>query len=53
MTEENHREEIALLQLRLVEGALEESLLKTTDDRYVRRLFCDAHSCATNLDKTL
>lgn len=34
MTEENHREEIALLQLRLVEGALEESVLKTSDDRY-------------------
>lgn len=34
VTEENHREEIALLQLRLVEGALEESVLKTSDDRY-------------------
>lgn len=34
-TEESHKEEIALLQLRLVEGALEESVLKTTDDRYV------------------
>ncbi|KAG7229208.1 hypothetical protein INR49_013151 [Caranx melampygus] len=31
-TEESHREEIALLQLRLVEGALEESVLKTTND---------------------
>ncbi|CAL8285441.1 unnamed protein product [Lota lota] len=29
--EESYREEIALLQLRLVEGALEESLLKTGD----------------------
>ncbi|XP_068608225.1 pericentrin [Brachionichthys hirsutus] len=34
VTEENHREEIALLQLRLVEGALEESVLKTTDDSF-------------------
>ncbi|XP_041827485.1 pericentrin isoform X2 [Melanotaenia boesemani] len=31
-TEESYKEEIALLQLKLVEGALEESLLKTTDD---------------------
>ncbi|XP_054861917.1 pericentrin isoform X3 [Amphiprion ocellaris] len=31
-TEESHKEEIALLQLRLVESALEESVLKTTDD---------------------
>ncbi|XP_028995899.1 pericentrin isoform X2 [Betta splendens] len=31
-TEESYREEIALLQLRLVEGALEESLLKTACD---------------------
>ncbi|XP_026170864.1 pericentrin isoform X4 [Mastacembelus armatus] len=30
--EESYREEIALLQLRLVESALEESLLKTTND---------------------
>ncbi|KAF7667502.1 hypothetical protein LDENG_00056390 [Lucifuga dentata] len=30
-TEENYREEIALLQLRLVEGALEDSVLKTAD----------------------
>ncbi|CAN9502418.1 unnamed protein product [Ophioblennius macclurei] len=30
--EESYREEIALLQLRLVEGALEESVLKTTDE---------------------
>ncbi|KAM9354836.1 pericentrin [Pholidichthys leucotaenia] len=29
--EENYKEEITLLQLRLVEGALEESVLKTTD----------------------
>uniref|UniRef100_A0A3B5B329 Pericentrin-like n=1 Tax=Stegastes partitus TaxID=144197 RepID=A0A3B5B329_9TELE len=34
-TEESYKEEIALLQLRLVEGALEESVLKTTDDKYV------------------
>uniref|UniRef100_A0A3P8T8V7 ELK domain-containing protein n=1 Tax=Amphiprion percula TaxID=161767 RepID=A0A3P8T8V7_AMPPE len=34
-TEESHKEEIALLQLRLVESALEESVLKTTDDKYV------------------
>jgi hypothetical protein len=33
-TEESYREEIALLQLRLVESALEESLLKTGDARY-------------------
>ncbi|XP_061599182.1 pericentrin isoform X2 [Cololabis saira] len=31
-TEESYKEEITLLQLRLVEGALEESLLKTTDE---------------------
>ncbi|KAM4541725.1 pericentrin isoform 3-T3 [Odontesthes bonariensis] len=30
--EESYKEEIALLQLKLVEGALEESILKTTDD---------------------
>ncbi|XP_072221841.1 pericentrin isoform X1 [Leuresthes tenuis] len=30
--EESYKEEIALLQLKLVEGALEESVLKTTDD---------------------
>ncbi|XP_076604354.1 pericentrin isoform X2 [Chaetodon auriga] len=35
VTEENHREEIALLQLRLVEGALEESVLKTADDSFI------------------
>lgn len=35
--EESYREEIALLQLRLVEGALEESVLKTTYDRYASR----------------
>lgn len=33
-TEESHKEEIALLQLKLVEGALEDSLLKMTDDGY-------------------
>ncbi|XP_069008664.1 pericentrin isoform X2 [Embiotoca jacksoni] len=31
-TEDSYKEEIALLQIKLVEGALEESLLKTTDD---------------------
>ncbi|XP_070402930.1 pericentrin isoform X4 [Nothobranchius furzeri] len=31
-SEESYKEEIALLQLRLVESALEESVLKTTDD---------------------
>ena len=36
-TEESYREEIALLQLRLVEGALEESLLKTGDARYTNK----------------
>uniref|UniRef100_A0A667XIB6 ELK domain-containing protein n=1 Tax=Myripristis murdjan TaxID=586833 RepID=A0A667XIB6_9TELE len=35
--EENYREEIALLQLRLVEGALEETVLKTGDTRYASR----------------
>lgn len=40
VTEENYREEIALLQLKLVEGALEESVLKTTDDRYVSVFAC-------------
>lgn len=35
VTEENYREEIALLQLRLVESALEESVLKISDDRYI------------------
>lgn len=40
VTEENYREEIALLQLRLVESALEESVLKTTDDRYASRSTC-------------
>lgn len=35
--EESYREEIALLQLRLVEGALEESVIKTAGDRYVTR----------------
>lgn len=40
VSEESYREEIALLQLRLVEGALEESVLKTTDDRYASRSLC-------------
>lgn len=35
VTEENYREEIALLQLRLVESALEESVLKISDERYI------------------
>ncbi|XP_051752168.1 pericentrin [Ctenopharyngodon idella] len=35
VTEEGHREEIALLQLRLVEGALEDSILKTGDERFL------------------
>ncbi|KAM6917864.1 pericentrin isoform 2-T2 [Lycodopsis pacificus] len=34
-TEESYREEIALLQLRLVESALEESVLKTADDSFI------------------
>ncbi|MFT7808003.1 pericentrin isoform X6 [Arapaima gigas] len=34
-TEESYREEIALLQLRLVEGALEESVLKTGDASFI------------------
>ncbi len=34
VTEESHREEIALLQLRLVEEALEDSVLKTRDARF-------------------
>ncbi|XP_010784783.1 pericentrin [Notothenia coriiceps] len=33
-TEEGHREEIALLQLRLVERALEESVIRTADDSF-------------------
>ncbi|XP_029316030.1 LOW QUALITY PROTEIN: pericentrin [Cottoperca gobio] len=33
-TEESYREEIALLQLRLVESALEESVIKTADDSF-------------------
>lgn len=32
--EESHREEIALMQLRLVEEALQESVIKTADSRY-------------------
>ncbi|XP_049335113.1 pericentrin isoform X2 [Astyanax mexicanus] len=34
-SEESHREEIALLQLRLVEGALEESVLKTGETSFL------------------
>ncbi|KAK9534370.1 hypothetical protein VZT92_009414 [Zoarces viviparus] len=34
-TEESYREEIALLQLKLVESALEESVLKTADDSFI------------------
>ncbi|XP_042356085.1 pericentrin isoform X2 [Plectropomus leopardus] len=34
-TEESYREEIALLQLRLVESALEETVLKTADDSLI------------------
>lgn len=34
VAEESYREERALLQLRLVEGALEDSVLKTQDARY-------------------
>ena len=37
VAEESYREEIALLQLRLVEGALEDSVLKTQDARYASR----------------
>uniref|UniRef100_A0A3Q3K048 ELK domain-containing protein n=1 Tax=Monopterus albus TaxID=43700 RepID=A0A3Q3K048_MONAL len=39
-TEESHREEITLLQLRLVEGALEESVFKTANVRYVNIMSC-------------
>ncbi|XP_062853797.1 pericentrin [Trichomycterus rosablanca] len=35
VTEENYREEIALLQLRLVEGALEESVLRTGESSFL------------------
>ncbi|KAK7154978.1 hypothetical protein R3I93_009814 [Phoxinus phoxinus] len=35
VTEESHREEIALLQLRLVEGALEDSVLQTGDASFL------------------
>ncbi|KAJ8367066.1 hypothetical protein AAFF_G00333400, partial [Aldrovandia affinis] len=34
-TEENYREEVAMLQLRLVEGALEDSALKTGDSSFL------------------
>uniref|UniRef100_A0AAQ4QNG3 Pericentrin/AKAP-450 centrosomal targeting domain-containing protein n=1 Tax=Gasterosteus aculeatus aculeatus TaxID=481459 RepID=A0AAQ4QNG3_GASAC len=34
-SEDSYREEIALLQLRLVESALEESVLKTADDSFI------------------
>ncbi|XP_031414935.1 pericentrin isoform X2 [Clupea harengus] len=34
-SEEGHREEIALLQLRLIEGALEESVLKSADSSFL------------------
>ncbi|TTH38804.1 Pericentrin [Bagarius yarrelli] len=34
-SEDNHREEIALLQLRLVEGALEDSVLKTGEESFL------------------
>lgn len=45
VAEESYREERALLQLRLVEGALEDSVLKTQDARYANarglaRLIC-------------
>uniref|UniRef100_A0A3Q3AKC5 Pericentrin n=1 Tax=Kryptolebias marmoratus TaxID=37003 RepID=A0A3Q3AKC5_KRYMA len=33
-SEESYKEEVALLQLRLVESALEDSVLQTTDDKY-------------------
>ncbi|XP_057715000.1 pericentrin isoform X2 [Corythoichthys intestinalis] len=35
VSEENYREEIALLQLKLVESALEDSLLKTTENSFI------------------
>ncbi|XP_056122998.1 pericentrin isoform X2 [Rhinichthys klamathensis goyatoka] len=35
VTEESHREEIALLQLRLIEGALEDSVLQTGDASFL------------------
>lgn len=50
MTEENYREEIALLQLRLVESALEESVLKTTDDRYASSSTCKTRYTYYNLE---
>ncbi|XP_021163480.2 pericentrin [Fundulus heteroclitus] len=37
-SEETYKEEIALLQLRLVESALEESVMKTADDRALHHL---------------
>uniref|UniRef100_A0A3B3VSM1 Pericentrin n=1 Tax=Poecilia latipinna TaxID=48699 RepID=A0A3B3VSM1_9TELE len=36
-SEETYKEEVALLQLRLVESALEESVMKTADDGYGER----------------
>uniref|UniRef100_A0A3B4XRB0 Pericentrin n=1 Tax=Seriola lalandi dorsalis TaxID=1841481 RepID=A0A3B4XRB0_SERLL len=53
VTEESHREEIALLQLRLVEGALEESVLKTTNDRYASRPISGLVTCIEILHKEL
>uniref|UniRef100_A0A3B5M5U7 ELK domain-containing protein n=1 Tax=Xiphophorus couchianus TaxID=32473 RepID=A0A3B5M5U7_9TELE len=47
-SEETYKEEIALLQLRLVESALEESVMKTSDDRYEEKDKRDAsiiHHC--------
>ncbi|XP_073808702.1 pericentrin isoform X4 [Danio rerio] len=41
VTEESHREEIALLQLRLVEGALEDSVLKTGDASFLSEGNCE------------
>ncbi|XP_056315576.1 pericentrin [Danio aesculapii] len=41
VTEESHREEIALLQLRLVEGALEDSVLKTGDASFLLEGKCE------------
>ncbi|XP_061699443.1 pericentrin isoform X2 [Syngnathoides biaculeatus] len=52
MSEESSREQIALLQLKLVESALEESVLKTTDHSFVSQDLTeetDGVQCDTSL----
>ena len=52
-TEESYREEIALLQLRMVESALEESLNKTAHDRYFSRFLSRQETCTEILHTVL